>query len=91
MIVVLCDSFNDAKMAFYIFLDFLQESEPQEIRNIFVHSYCVETNYDLRYIFVDYRFKPIFEDMKPDFIGVDEFFEDMDAVYNWKEETYMYM
>lgn len=74
MIVVLCDSFENAKEAFEIFLDYLYW-ECYPIKQKFETCYCVETDEDLRYIFIDYRMRNIFKSMTPDFLDVEEFFE----------------
>lgn len=72
MIAVLCPSFYDAKQNFYQFLSMLNS---WEIEKVFYHSYCVETDENLRYIFVDYRMRKIFEEIRSDIISVDEFFD----------------
>lgn len=82
MIVILCNSFEEAQEAFAQFMDFLETYEPLAISKVFEYSYCVETDDDLRYIFVDYRFKPLFDSFdKPDEIEVEKFFEGMDEYY----------
>lgn len=82
MIVILCDSFEDAKEGFDLFMDFLISYEPLSIKQVFHSSYCVETDDDLRYIFVDYRFKNLFSNIcRPDFISMDEFFLSIDCTY----------
>ena len=75
MIVVLCNSFEEAKDSFAKFMDFLEFYEPQSITRVFESSYCVDTDDDLRYVFVDYRFGPLFENLgDSDEIWEDEFF-----------------
>lgn len=89
MIVILCDSFQDAKAAFDLFLSFLQSSDPWTIRTIYASSYCVETDEDLRYIFIDRRMKPLFEGMRPDVLEEQEFFDEVPGFYDelyWREE-----
>lgn len=82
MIVILCNSFETAKDGFEAFLGFLEEYEPQSISKVFKASYCVETDDDLRYIFVDRRFKPLFQTFdKPDEIELEQFFEGIDDFY----------
>lgn len=76
MIVVLCNSFEDAQDCYDMFVSFLENFEPFSIKKTYNSSYCIETDDDLRYIFVDYRFKPLFYNFdKPDIIEADEFFE----------------
>lgn len=80
MIVVLCNSFEEVKDAFDIFLDFL-EWDCCEIQKIYHACYCVETDDDLRYIFIDHRMKNLFKNMAPDFLDVEEFFEGIPGFY----------
>lgn len=75
MIVVLCETFEDAKEAFGIFLNYLNW-ECYPIKQNFEACYCVETDEDLRYIFIDYRMKNIFKDITTDFLDVEEFLDD---------------
>ena len=76
MIVILCNSHEGALKAFNYFLYFLDVYYPSCIREIYDACYCVETDDDLRYIFVDWRLAPVFADMTPDLIEVNRFFED---------------
>lgn len=82
MIVILCNSFDEAKDGFARFMDFLETYEPLSVSKVFEYSYCVETDDDLRYIFVDYRFKPLFHGFcRPDEVDIEEFFEGLDRYY----------
>ena len=74
MIVILCDTFDDAIDSFDIFVSYLEEHDPWCIRKVYEPSYCVETNDDLRYIFVDFRMVKYFH-FTDDIYGVDEFFD----------------
>lgn len=83
MIVILCNSFQDVQDSFDIFMNFLESYEPFSIQKVFEYSYCVETDDDLRYIFVDYRFKNLastFDDVI-DYVDSDKFFEGIDEYY----------
>lgn len=83
MIVILCNSFQEAQDSFDVFMDFLETYEPFSISKEFRHSYCVETDDDLRYIFIDYRFKSLakkFDDVI-DYVDLDEFLEGIDEYY----------
>lgn len=76
MIVILCNSFDDVKDGYNIFLDYLENIDPWSIKRELKASYCVETDDDLRYVFIDYRFKNLFKTFgTPDFIDLDEFLE----------------
>lgn len=82
MIVILCNSFDEAKDGFARFMDFLEAYEPLSISKVFEYSYCVETDDNLRYIFVDYRFKPLFHRFcRSDEIDMEEFFEGLVEYY----------
>lgn len=81
MIVVLCNSFWDVKDAYDCFVTFLEENEPWSIVETYDAAYCVETDDDLRFIFVDYRMQNLFKDMTPDYIDMVEFFEGLEDYY----------
>lgn len=74
MIVVLCRSFEDAKEAFSSFMQYLLEYEPWSILNFWNDCYCVETDENLRYIFVDYRMEHVFDNCRPDIVLEGDFF-----------------
>lgn len=85
MIAVLCETFIDAKMCFYIFLDMLEE-ECIDPDDIMYHSYSVIVDH-IKYIFADWRFHKAFEKMGADCIGEDSFFDDVDLYYEKKWRT----
>lgn len=80
MVVILCESFEAAFNSFTIFLSYLYNDCPEEVRKVYEHCYCVEMWDDLRYIFVDYRMEHAFDDMKPDIVDDFVFF---DGMYEW--------
>lgn len=81
MIIVLCDSFQTAQNAYNYFVTFLEKNEPFSIKKTYNAAYCIETDDDLRYVFVDHRMRNIFRDMTPDYIDMVEFFEGLDSYY----------
>lgn len=81
MIVILCDSFTDAQEAYDIFVNYLEEMIPFCIRRTYKHCCCVETDDDLRYIFIDHRFVKIFRSITPDILDIDEFFDGIPGFY----------
>lgn len=82
MIVILCNSWQDAKDAYDCFIDFLERCVSYCIRKTYNSSCCIETDDDLRYIFVDHRFKNLFYKIdKPDTLDVVEFFEGIEDFY----------
>ena len=76
MIAVLCPSFYDAISDFWYFLSLLQQCEPWNVKQVYDSEYCVETDDDLRFIFVDYRMAGVFRKMRADIIDSEEFFDD---------------
>lgn len=72
MVVVLCDSFEDAVDAFHDYLDYIREETADVIVEIWEDCNCVETDDDMRYIFIDKRFKGVF-DKNNDVIFYNEF------------------
>lgn len=82
MIVVLCDSFEQAQDAYDTFVSFLEYVDPWSIRKTYNCSYCVETDDDLRYIFIDYRMRKLFYKIcNPDCVDVEEFFQGLEEYY----------
>lgn len=86
MIVILCDSWQDACDAYDIFVSFLECYEPMSIveTNNFMNGVLMDD--DLRYTFVDINYLRIFEDLAED-VPMDilervEFFEDFYDRYN---------
>lgn len=88
MMVILCNSFDDAKDKFAIFMDYLETFESEIISNVFEYSYCVEIDDRMRYIFVDYRFENLFVNMENeniDILSSDEFFDSLYEYYEYKK------
>lgn len=83
MIVVLCNSFEEAQFSYDIFVEFLDENHPWNIKCRHDAAYCVETDDDLKYVFVDYRFEHLFN--KSDVIDVNTFFEGITQWENYPE------
>lgn len=82
MIIILCDSYQDAKDAYDIFMDYLEHYEPWEIRVIYKNCLCVETWDDLRYLFIYYRCLELLSpEDKDDVLYVDHFFEGLPGFY----------
>lgn len=75
MIVVLCPTFKDAMRSFYRYVYDLRDYMGEwSIKRLFLSEYCVETDDDLRYIFIDKRYEKEFKNMRADFITMDKFF-----------------
>lgn len=75
MIVVLCDDFQQANDAFDVFVQWLQDEHPWNIKNVNIHALRVETDDDLIYTFIDCRYARSLEKYWQDMIDVDLFFE----------------
>lgn len=78
MMVILCNSFQEVQDSYDIFISYLEENEPGSIRETYDSSYCVELEDDMRYIFIDYRFKQLFlkmDNIDIDTLDVDSFFD----------------
>ena len=87
MIVVLCKSFKSARKAFETFVEFLKDNEPWSIIKIYDCSNSVETDDDLRYVFIDSRYQHVFDQSRPDILWVSEFFEGVNEFYYYGEEV----
>lgn len=73
------------KDGFDRFMEFLETYEPLSISRVFEYSYCVETDDDLRYVFIDYRFRFLFQSFdSPDEVELEEFFEGIYDYYFWR-------
>lgn len=83
MIVVLCSSFEEAQFAYGVFVEFLDGNYPWNIKHCHDAAYCVETDDNLKYVFVDYRFERLFN--KSDVVDVDELFEGITQWINYPE------
>lgn len=81
MIIIMCDSYEQAEKLFSLFLDFLDQNEPQFIKKIFFASPCVEMEDGLKYLFIDWHYREWFEGFCYDFIDADEFFYGVDKYY----------
>lgn len=88
MIIISCDSFEEAEIYFWYFHDILQLNVPYFIKNIFEHSLCIEMEDDLRYIFMYYRYISVLKIESPDVIDVEQFFEDIETHYLITNEIY---
>lgn len=73
MVVVLCDDYRDAEEAFRAWVTFLQTPPVDEISNIDKYSLRVETSDGQAYVFIDYRFKNVFERKSVIFETIGEF------------------
>lgn len=87
MVVILCDSDRDAKNAFLEYLDILEYYDCTLIKNVYYSSYCIDTDEDLRYVFIYWRFRDLFKDSDPDYIWQGDFFENLRDYYEMT--TYM--
>lgn len=86
MIVILCDSWQDAMDAYNCFLDFLEQNEPDHIDHCDSYGYYIQTDDDIRYIFTDYRWESTFEKiMGVEFVNSDQFF---DGIYDFYFRQY---
>lgn len=83
MIVILCNSFEEVQDGYDAFVSFLEEYEPFSIKETHNAAYCVDTDDDLRYVFIDYRFEKMFYRFNEpvDTIELEEFFEGIDEFY----------
>lgn len=81
MIIILCDHYKQAEMLFQLFLEFLDQNEPQFIKRVFSCTPAIEMEDGLKYLFIDWHYKAWFECFCNDFIDADEFFYGVDKYY----------
>lgn len=80
MILILCDSFQAAKEAFNLFIRWVEEYYLWDVLEIFSHCFCIETDENLRYMFIDRRMKKVFDHLHPDIVEEKDFFHDIDVM-----------
>lgn len=86
MTVIICNSFDQSRDAFSLFMDFLEKFDCFLIREVYEYSYSVETVENIRYIFADYRLENMFRNHGvSDFIDVEQFFEGIPYYYEMEE------
>ena len=85
MILILCDNWRQARIAFQSFLDIIDASFDREcVQSINRFTNCVETDTDLRYIFCDFRFAGVLLslDRCTETVDVYDFFDDCELPWN---------
>ena len=82
VVIVMCDTWKDAQRAYKIYQELLDDNEPPSFiveRNDY--CCCLQTDEDIRYIFVDRRMAKQFNQNLNDFIDVDMFLYEMNDYY----------
>lgn len=79
IIVILCGTFNEQKIVFKSFIDYLEKIEPESIIKIDRFSYSVKTYYNICYYFTTYRMNKFLKNIKR---------EDIADVYDFMEGIY---
>lgn len=87
IIVILCDSFQDAEDAYDMFMDFLEATEPWTITKEDQYGLMVDTDSDLRYIFTEAKYLFMFDTDNDEILSIDEFFEGLPYFYEFCEGT----
>lgn len=80
MVVVICNSFYDAKENYKNFLELIP-LKGDIIERRWDACNCVETDDNMRYIFVDPKIANTFDQKQNDFIGEDLFFR-LECMYD---------
>lgn len=75
MILILCASLLEAQDSFDLFIDYLERNEPWSIKEVWTHELCIETDENLRYIFINRKMRPYYEYLRPDVVDVTELFK----------------
>lgn len=84
-VAIICDTFEDAKESFAMFHDYIMDRDPWDVVFIFAYGLCIQLNDDLRYIFITKGYEDHIWHLQPDYISVEEFFDD---VYVYDEFYY---
>lgn len=81
MVIVLCDSFQDAEDGYDCYVSFLENYDPWMIAETYDACNCVLTTEDIYYIFVDARVQSIskwsFDLTKHDLVDEGTFFNNL--------------
>lgn len=81
MVVVLCDSFQDAEDAYDCYVSFLENYNPWMIAETRDACNCIMTTENIYYIFVDYRAQSYFDPYKNDIVDEGTFFDNLHEQY----------
>ena len=79
MIVILCDSYQDAQDSYWLFLEYIEQTMPiwAVVRAIDA-ALIIDTDDDIRYMFASFRYRGIlFHDQNVEFVEKEIFFEDL--------------
>lgn len=86
LILIICPSFEESQKAFISFLDYELNFDANLILRADKFSNSIDTDDDLRYVFIPYQFEHMFDDDMPDKVQMGDFFNDlMDANYMYKK------
>lgn len=87
MVIIICDSWEDAEECYDIFLTFVEDFCPSY--SVVSLNDCVlrvKMDDDITYMFSDYHYAPLFEkDPENDIFTPDEFFEGIPYFYDYVE------
>lgn len=81
VIIVLCDSFEQASDSYFVFLDFMTHNAPWDLRYSDVYSNRIVTYDDLTFVFLHRGYLDYIDDGESDIIEVDDFFNDILDLY----------
>lgn len=77
MILILCNTFQEAQQDFELFKEYLYHSAIEDIRNIYDAALCIETDDDLMYLFIDHRYYNRLRKLRADTIDELKFMEEI--------------
>lgn len=81
LFIILCFNYAEAERLFKIFLEFLDNNEPQFVRTVCPWSLCVQMVDDTSYVFIDHTCSDWFEGFQENFMDADDFFYGIDEYY----------
>ena len=82
MILILCNSFQEAREDYALFKDYLYFSAKEDIREVYNAGLCIETDDDLRYMFVDRRYYDQLRKLRADTIDELKFMAEIYEFFN---------
>lgn len=75
MYVILCENYKEATIMFNIFVDALLQDDPYCVLDRSDYNNYVLTDAGLSYIFIDYRYRFLFEHKGNEFFDIHDFLE----------------
>lgn len=88
MVVILCDTWEEAQDAFDVFWTYVNDKEPWTIWRVYAPCLCLELDCNIRYLFTITKMVTFFEKFTLDIVDESSFFEALYAEDD--DDNYIY-